>query len=126
MTCRLVLDISTRHVSAYVEHNSGVRVMEASTKEFGIARHLHKTCNVSAAHNIGRVLGHRLCQVGLVRVMWEDQYRTRKHQKVALSTGVGVGMRFCMCEHVTRLQIFLYKQEHNTQNRILLMEFWYI
>ena len=43
---------------------------------------MHKTCGVSAAYNIGRVLGHRLCQVGLVRVMWEDHYWTRKHQKV--------------------------------------------
>ena len=99
--CRLVLDISTRHVSAYVEHNSGVKVVEASTKEFSIARHLYKTCDVSAAHNIGRVLGHRLGQVGLVRVMWEDEYRTRKHKKVLRGCGWvfvrGVSTWVCLC-----------------------------
>ena len=89
--------MSTRHVSAYVEHNSGVRVVGASTKEFCIARHLHKTCGVSAAYNIGRVLGHRLCQVGLVRVMWEDHYWTRKHQKVALGHWGGAGHRKSTC-----------------------------
>ena len=73
-----------------MEHNSGVRVVEASTKEFCIARHLYKTCDVSAAHNVGRVLAHRMCQIGLTRVMWEELYWTRKHMKVSARLGVSL------------------------------------
>lgn len=78
---RLLLDVSSRHVSAYVDHNNGSRVIEASTKEFCIARHLYKTCDVSAAYNIGRVIAKRCKETGLYRVMWEHK-DDRNHAKV--------------------------------------------
>ena len=76
-----MLDISLRHVTAYVNHNSGIKVVEASTKEFCIARHLHKTSDVAAAFNIGRVIALRCKETGLNRVMWEHK-RDKKHGKV--------------------------------------------
>ena len=76
-----MLDVSSRHVSAYVNHNSGVKVVEASTKEFCIARHLYKTSDVCAAFNLGRVLAQRCQETGLYRVMWEHKY-DREHKKV--------------------------------------------
>ena len=78
---RLLLDISSRHVSAYVEHNNGTRVVEASTTEFCIARHLYKMCDVSAAYNIGRVIAERCKETGLHRVTWEHK-RDRNRPKV--------------------------------------------
>lgn len=78
---RLMLEISNYHVSGYVDHNNGLKVAEASTKEFCIARHLHKTCNVSAAYNVGRVLAERCKEMGLYRVMWEHK-NNRNNKKV--------------------------------------------
>ena len=76
-----MLEISSYHVSAYVNHNNGTKVVEASTKEFCIARHLYKTCDVSAAYNVGRVIAERCKESGLYRVMWEHKW-DRKHRKV--------------------------------------------
>ncbi len=79
--CRLNLEISLRHVSAHVIHNNGTRVVEASTKEFGIAKFLYKTSDVSAAANVGRVIAQRCKETGLYRVMWQHK-RDRNHRKV--------------------------------------------
>ena len=79
--CRLMLDISNRHITAYVDHNNGTKVVEASTKEFPIARHLYKTSDVAAAFNIGRVIAARCKEAGLRRVMWEHKWN-RNHKKV--------------------------------------------
>ena len=76
-----MLDISLRHVTAYVNHNSGIKVVEASTKEFCISRYLHKTSDVAAAFNIGRVIALRCREAGLNRVLWEHK-TDRKHRKV--------------------------------------------
>eukprot|EP00731_Ephydatia_muelleri_P023492 Em0015g1075a len=78
---RLMLDVSSRHVTAYVNHNNGVKVVEASTKEMCIARHLYKTSDVCAAFNVGRVLAARCKETGLYRVMWEHKF-DREHKKV--------------------------------------------
>lgn len=78
---RLMLDISLRHVTAYVNHNSGLKVVQASTKEFCISRYLHKTSDAAAAFNIGRVIALRCRETGLDRVMWEHKW-DRKHKKV--------------------------------------------
>ena len=76
-----MLDISLRHVSAYVNHNSGIKVVQASTKEFCVSRYLHKTSDTAAAFNIGRVIALRCRETGLNRVMWEHKW-DRKHKKV--------------------------------------------
>ena len=76
-----MLEISDRHISAYVNHNNGMKVVEASTREFCIAKHLYKSSDVSAAFNMGRVIAARCKEAGLMRVMWEHKWN-RKHLKV--------------------------------------------
>ncbi|XP_065891592.1 large ribosomal subunit protein uL18m-like [Dysidea avara] len=53
---KLQLEITNYHITGSVTHNNGTTVVEASTREFCIARHLFKTTDVSASHNIGRVV----------------------------------------------------------------------
>ena len=75
---RLQLEMSNYHITGTVTHNNGTTIVQASTREFCIARHLYKTTDVSASHNIGRVLAQRCLETGVNRVMWEDE-RTVKH-----------------------------------------------
>ena len=56
--------------------------MQASTREFGLARHLYKTSDVSASYHIGRLVVARLKEVGLSRVMWEVDWTRRSNKKV--------------------------------------------
>lgn len=79
-----MLVISDRHISAYVDHNNGTKVVEASTKEFSITRYLYRTSDVSAAFNVGRVMADRCKEAGLRRVMWEHKWN-RTHQKVGVA-----------------------------------------
>lgn len=72
---RLTLNLSTRHTSAYVTHNNGLRVVEASMKEFCIARHLYKTHDVAATYNIGRVIAQHCKEMGLYGVMWQHEHK---------------------------------------------------
>jgi len=78
---RLMFEVSSRHATAYVDHNNGTKVVEASTREYCIAKHLYKTSDVSAAYNIGRVIASRCKETGLYRVMWEHKM-DRSHKKV--------------------------------------------
>lgn len=78
---RLMLETSSRHVSGFVNHNTGDIVVEASTKEFSISKHLYKTSDVSAAYNVGRVLAHRCNEMGLLRMIWEHR-NDRRDKKV--------------------------------------------
>ena len=71
-----------------LNHSSGIKVVEASTKEFCIARYLHKTSDVAAAFNIGRVIALRCKEVGLNRVMWE--HKTDRKQKGLQNFGIDV------------------------------------
>ena len=74
------------HTTAYVEHNNGLRVAEATTKEFCIARHLYKSHDVSAAFNVGAVLGERLKALGIYRVMWQISKTEKGSEKVCDSS----------------------------------------
>ena len=78
---RLMFTPSSRHSTAYVNHNNGTKVVEASTTELCIARHLYKTSDVAAAYNVGRVMGVRCREAGLRRVMWEHK-TDRNHERV--------------------------------------------
>ena len=78
----LQLEITNYHITGSVTHNNGTTVVEASTREFCIARHLYKTTDVSASHNIGRVLAHRCFETGLYRVLWEEDWTIKNNPKV--------------------------------------------
>ena len=79
---RLVFTPTSRHSSAYINHNTGSKVVEASTTEMCIARHLYKTSDVAAAYNVGRVVALRCREVGLNRVLWEHK-PDRTHKRVS-------------------------------------------
>ena len=74
---------SSRHSSAYVNHNNGTKVVEASTTELCLARHLYKTSDVAAAYNVGRLVALRCKEMGLIRVMWEHK-PDRDHKRVGV------------------------------------------
>ena len=76
-----MFEVSSRHAMAYVDHNNGSKVVQASTTEFCISRYLYKTSDVAAAYNIGRIIASRCKETGLYRVMWEHK-RDRSHKKV--------------------------------------------
>ena len=81
LSFRLMFEVSSRHARACVDHNNGAKVVEASTTEFCISRHLYKTSDVAAAYNVGRVIASRCKEAGLYRVMWEHK-RDRHRKKV--------------------------------------------
>ena len=83
-----MVEMSTRHISAYVNHNNGTKVVEASTKEFCITRHLYKSRDVSAAFNIGCAIAFRCKEAGLSRVMWQYS-KDRKNDRVSV--------QLCIC-----------------------------
>ena len=90
-TNKLVIECTHRHVTAYVLNISGMRVAEATTKEFEIARHLYRTYDINAATNIGRVLAQRCCMVGIRRVVWDNRKnsnRLRKKKFLAVFAGI--------------------------------------
>ena len=87
---RLQLEITNYHITGSVTHNNGTTVVEASTREFCIARHLYKTTDVSASHNIGRVLAHRCVETGVYRVLWEEDWTIKNNPKVCMSVCIGV------------------------------------
>eukprot|EP00800_Vazella_pourtalesii_P009171 TRINITY_DN2321_c0_g2_i1.p1 TRINITY_DN2321_c0_g2~~TRINITY_DN2321_c0_g2_i1.p1 ORF type:complete len:230 (+),score=35.03 TRINITY_DN2321_c0_g2_i1:690-1379(+) len=88
---QLVIECTHRHVTAYVLNNSGLRVAEATTKEFEIAKHLYRTYDINAATNIGRVLAERCLTVGVHRVVWDtkkNKYRLGKKKFLAVFSGI--------------------------------------
>ena len=80
--CRLQLELSNYHITGTVSHNNGTTIVQASTREFCIARYLYKTTDISASHNIGRVLAQRCLETGVTGVMWEGDRTIKNNPKV--------------------------------------------
>ena len=78
---KLVIECTHRHITAYVINNCGLRIAEATTQEFEIARHLYRCYDINAATNIGRVLAERCCMVGIHRVVWDNLKHKRRFGK---------------------------------------------
>ena len=51
-----------------MEHNSGRKVVEASTKEKGMSSQLYSLIDVSAAKNLGTIFAQRCLQAGFYEV----------------------------------------------------------
>ena len=79
---RLQLELSNYHIIGTVSYNNGTTIVQASTREFCIARHLYKTTDISASHNIGRVLAQRCLETGVTGVMWEGDRIFKNNPKV--------------------------------------------
>lgn len=106
-----MLELTNRHVSAYVNHNSGLKVAKASTKEFAISRHLYKTNDVAAAYNVGRVLADRCKETGIYRITWEHK-RNRNAEKVVINFDDVMG---CVLNSVIRCHIKKFEGVNSNQ-----------
>ncbi|KAK3749371.1 hypothetical protein RRG08_013968, partial [Elysia crispata] len=69
---KLVLQRSSRHTKAWVEHCSGKIVLSASTTEYAINSQLSSFTDVSACENIGRVLAQRCLESGITAVLFDE------------------------------------------------------
>lgn len=59
---------SNRHIEAHIEHYQGNVVVSASTKEWAIKQFLRSTTDKNAAVAIGKVLGQRCLECGMLEV----------------------------------------------------------
>lgn len=60
------------HARAYVEHCSGKIVIEASTQEPAVAKHLYSLTDVSANRNVGLLLARRMLEAGITSVFCDQ------------------------------------------------------
>ncbi|XP_066255835.1 large ribosomal subunit protein uL18m [Euwallacea similis] len=65
---KLQLTITSKYVTATINHFENGEVLRASTSEWGIKNYLYRTKDTAAFINLGRVLGHRCLQTGLTEV----------------------------------------------------------
>ncbi|XP_065337880.1 large ribosomal subunit protein uL18m [Cloeon dipterum] len=65
---KLVLTSSSRFISAKVVHFTGKVVVEASTNEWCIKKHLYNTKDVSAYQNLAKVIARRCLEFGLIEM----------------------------------------------------------
>ncbi|XP_055335536.1 39S ribosomal protein L18, mitochondrial-like [Paramacrobiotus metropolitanus] len=79
---KLVLEKTEHHTKAYVEHIDGRVIVSASTEELAIARHLYRNTDVSAAENIGRILGRRMLETGIIFVYSPYTEEDKKSQRM--------------------------------------------
>ena len=73
-----MLHLSTGHTLAYGTYNNSICLVEASRKEFSVARHLYKANDVAATYNISRVIVEHCKEMGLYRVMWQHEHKKAK------------------------------------------------
>lgn len=65
---KLLLDNTSRHITAKVVHNTGNEVIIASTKEWAIKKYLYSTTDTSAYINLARVFAQRCLESGITEV----------------------------------------------------------
>ena len=73
---RLVIRQTNKHVSAFVEHLEGRKVVSASSNEWAIKQHLRSNVDVAAMAAIGRILAHRCLECGLLEIHSEYDKET--------------------------------------------------
>jgi len=76
-TNKLVIDAAGRYVYAYVEHNSGEKVVWASSQEHSLMKRLYSLADISAVKAVAHVLARRCLKAGLhhVSIVESDQVR---------------------------------------------------
>lgn len=77
---RLFVTKTNRHITARIEHIKGNIVVQASTKEWAIKKHLYSTSDVSASENLGRVLADRCLESG-INFVHNSMKKTDKEQE---------------------------------------------
>ena len=63
-----MINQTSRHSSAYIEHHTGQKIISASTEEWAIKKFLRSNLDVKAMETIGRVLAQRCLECGLLEV----------------------------------------------------------
>ncbi|KAL3857900.1 hypothetical protein ACJMK2_012525 [Sinanodonta woodiana] len=78
---KLIFEPGNSQTKAYIEHWQGTRVVEASTKEWAIRKHLYSCTDVSAAKAVGSVLARRCLESGLTCVFYDEQPEDKNSEK---------------------------------------------
>ncbi|KAK9886429.1 hypothetical protein WA026_016709 [Henosepilachna vigintioctopunctata] len=65
---KLLINESTKYVTASIHHFKNGQVLVASTSEWPIKKRLYRYNDVSACINLGRVLGERCLKAGIIEV----------------------------------------------------------
>ncbi|GAB6030123.1 Mitochondrial ribosomal protein L18 [Chamberlinius hualienensis] len=80
---KLFLDKSSKHLKAYVQHNSGQIILTASTSEWGIRKLLYSGSDVTAAKNLGKIIARRCLESGIINVHVSFTQDERKSEAVS-------------------------------------------
>jgi len=69
---KMIFRPTHRHTEARLEHANGLTVLTASTREWAVRDQLYSCTDVSASHNIGRVMAQRCLESGITEVFVDD------------------------------------------------------
>lgn len=105
---RLLVTKTNRHITARIEHIKGNIVVQASTKEWAIKKHLYSTSDVSASENLGRVLADRCLESG-INFVHNSMKKTDKEQEgVCLSHQLILWHNYVLtCAFIICIYLFL-------------------
>ncbi|XP_059479720.1 large ribosomal subunit protein uL18m [Neocloeon triangulifer] len=92
---KLVLKQSQRHITAQVVHFTGKVVVEASTEEWCIKKHLYNPSDVSAYKNLAKILARRCMEFGLLEMEnsvsdYDPETKVGKFIKVVEDEGISL------------------------------------
>ncbi|XP_003741780.1 39S ribosomal protein L18, mitochondrial [Galendromus occidentalis] len=79
---RLDVDISKKNIRGKVLHNGGSAVVKAYSGEWGIRKQMISSSDTTAAYNVGRVLGRRCLEAGILAVHYERPPRMENSKKI--------------------------------------------
>lgn len=79
---KLIFEISSRHTTGRVEHWTGNTVLESSTKEWSLAKHLYSKTDVCAAENVGKMLARRCLESGITRIFFDSSAEFENSDKL--------------------------------------------
>lgn len=68
---KLIFETSNHHTSAQVEHWTGKTVVQVTTRDWSLAKHLYSTTDVCAAANVGKMLARRCLEAGLTNIFYD-------------------------------------------------------
>ncbi|XP_031625747.1 39S ribosomal protein L18, mitochondrial [Contarinia nasturtii] len=65
---KLVLEKTTKGLTASVQHYTGRTVLESSTEEWSLSKHLYRPYDMAAYVNFGRIFARRCLEAGIIEV----------------------------------------------------------
>lgn len=79
---KLIFEISNKFLTGRVEHWTGITVIEASTKQWSLAKHLYSPNDLCAAENVGKILARRCLEGGIDRVFYDPIVELEHSEKL--------------------------------------------